>query len=127
MDAGKSRSVLLIGALAVAFSLLSRLDMPALPENFGGFANESFAKVQKVFKSVIFIIFSSIDANFPFHRKNFHDGWEREGAALAVYYKGELVVDLYGGYADASALRKWTPDTRTVVFSATKVKMIDWG
>lgn len=56
------------------------------------------------------------------NRKNFLDGWEREGAAVAVYYKGELVVDLYGGYADASALRKWTPDTRTVVFSATKVQ-----
>lgn len=54
-------------------------------------------------------------------RKNFHDGWEREGAAIAVYHKGELVVDLQGGYADASALRKWTPQTRTIVFSATKV------
>lgn len=63
-----------------------------------------------VFESTVFI-----------NRKNFHDGWEREGAAIAVYYKGELVVDLHGGYADASALRKWTPDTRTVVFSATKV------
>ncbi|KAK5978537.1 hypothetical protein GCK32_019623, partial [Trichostrongylus colubriformis] len=53
-------------------------------------------------------------------RKNFHDGWEREGAAIAVYHKGELIVDLQGGYADKSSGRKWTPDTRTVVFSATK-------
>uniref|UniRef100_A0A914WTT1 Beta-lactamase-related domain-containing protein n=1 Tax=Plectus sambesii TaxID=2011161 RepID=A0A914WTT1_9BILA len=102
MDAGKGRSVLLIAALAAALSCYSHLAMPNLPENFGGFVNESFAKVQKTFK------------------KNFHDGWEREGAALAVYYKGELVVDLYGGYADTSALRLWTPETRTVVFSATK-------
>uniref|UniRef100_A0A0N5ANA1 Beta-lactamase domain-containing protein n=1 Tax=Syphacia muris TaxID=451379 RepID=A0A0N5ANA1_9BILA len=53
-------------------------------------------------------------------RRNFHDGWEREGAAIAVYYKGKLVVDLQGGYADASSLRPWTSETRTVVFSATK-------
>lgn len=52
MEAGKSRrrSALLIGAVAIAYSLLSRLAMPNIPENFGGFANESFAKVQKVFK-----------------------------------------------------------------------------
>lgn len=51
MDAAKSRrSVLFIGALAVALSLYSPFDMPHLPENFGGFANESFAKVQKAFK-----------------------------------------------------------------------------
>ncbi|KAK0395339.1 hypothetical protein QR680_001239 [Steinernema hermaphroditum] len=71
-------------------------------DNLAGFAHPQFAKVEKVFK------------------KNFHDGWEREGAAIAVYYKGELVVDLQGGYSDASALRKWDSNTRTVVFSATK-------
>ncbi|KHN86060.1 Beta-lactamase domain-containing protein 2 [Toxocara canis] len=85
--------------------LIEQLDliiqMPKL-DNLVGFAHPQFAKVEKVF------------------RKNFHDGWEREGAAIAVYHKGELVVDLQGGYADASALRKWTPQTRTVVFSATK-------
>ncbi|TMS35060.1 hypothetical protein L596_002536 [Steinernema carpocapsae] len=71
-------------------------------DNLVGFAHPRFAKVEKVFK------------------KNFLDGWEREGAAVAVYYKGELVVDLQGGYSDASALRKWNSNTRTVVFSATK-------
>lgn len=55
-------------------------------------------------------------------RKNFIDGWEREGAAISIYRNGELVVDLQGGYADASSLRPWTSDTRTVVFSATKVR-----
>ena len=29
-----------------------------------------------------------------FSRKNFHDGWEREGASIAVYHRGQLVVDL---------------------------------
>lgn len=71
-------------------------------DNIFGTTTEQFSRVEKVF------------------RQNFHDGWEREGAAIAVYHKGELVVDLQGGYADASALRRWTSDTRTVVFSATK-------
>jgi CubicO group peptidase (beta-lactamase class C family) len=39
---------------------------------------------------------------------------------LAVYYKGKLVVDLWGGYADSSALRPWESDTMTVVYSSTK-------
>lgn len=30
--------------------------------------------------------------------KNFEDKWEREGAEIAIYYKGQLVVDLQGGY-----------------------------
>lgn len=44
----------------------------------------------------------------------------REGASIAVYYKGNLVVDLHGGFADASSLLPWTLETRTVIFSATK-------
>uniref|UniRef100_A0A914YT74 Beta-lactamase-related domain-containing protein n=1 Tax=Panagrolaimus superbus TaxID=310955 RepID=A0A914YT74_9BILA len=56
----------------------------------------------------------------PSGARNFLDGWEREGAAIAVYQKGELVVDLQGGFADASAQIPWTSDTRTVIFSATK-------
>ncbi|VDM38871.1 unnamed protein product [Toxocara canis] len=53
-------------------------------------------------------------------RRNFEDGWEREGAALAVYYKGKKVVDVWGGYADRQAARKWQKDTLTVTFSTTK-------
>lgn len=43
---------------------------------------------------------------------------ERTGAALAVYVGGELTVDLYGG--DARPGQAWAPDTRAVMFSATK-------
>ena len=42
------------------------------------------------------------------------------GAALCVYQRGQCVVDLWGGLADAEAGRPWTDDTRIVVFSATK-------
>uniref|UniRef100_A0A915PW13 Beta-lactamase-related domain-containing protein n=1 Tax=Setaria digitata TaxID=48799 RepID=A0A915PW13_9BILA len=73
-----------------------------LTNNIFGTTTEQFANVEKVF------------------RKNFDDGWEREGAAISIYHNGELVVDLQGGYADASSLRPWTSETRTVVFSATK-------
>uniref|UniRef100_A0A7E4UWA0 Beta-lactamase domain-containing protein n=1 Tax=Panagrellus redivivus TaxID=6233 RepID=A0A7E4UWA0_PANRE len=73
-----------------------------IADNIFGYCQPNFAKVEKVF------------------RRNFTDGWEREGAAIAVYHKGKLVVDLQGGYADSSAMLKWTNETRTVIFSVTK-------
>ena len=42
------------------------------------------------------------------------------GAACAVMYRGELVVDLCGGYRDAQRTEPWTEDTLVLVFSATK-------
>ncbi|KHJ79459.1 beta-lactamase, partial [Oesophagostomum dentatum] len=55
-----------------------------------------------------------------FFSKNFEDGWERDGASLAVFINGTKVVDLWGGYADQQAARKWRQDTMTVTFSTTK-------
>lgn len=42
------------------------------------------------------------------------------GAACAVYHRGELVADLWGGVADKKTQRPWQRDTRQLVFSATK-------
>ena len=42
------------------------------------------------------------------------------GAALAVYRDGACMVDLWGGYADASRSRPWQRDTLVNVWSATK-------
>jgi CubicO group peptidase (beta-lactamase class C family) len=42
------------------------------------------------------------------------------GAACCVYLRGEPVVDLHGGLADAASGRAWQPDTLQLVFSATK-------
>ncbi|VDO99612.1 unnamed protein product [Heligmosomoides polygyrus] len=67
-----------------------------------GFVDEHFKPVQESF------------------RKNFIEKWERAGAAFAVYHKGKLVVDLWGGYADTSCNRLWNEDTITVIFSCTK-------
>lgn len=42
------------------------------------------------------------------------------GAACAVYYKGESVVDLWGGYRDAEKRLPWEEDTMVMIFSSTK-------
>lgn len=42
------------------------------------------------------------------------------GASFAVYRRGELVVDLWGGLADTKTGRPWERDTRIVLFSVTK-------
>ena len=42
------------------------------------------------------------------------------GAACCVYWKGEPVVDVWGGLADRDEAREWQRDTAAVVFSSTK-------
>ncbi|HRE89754.1 MAG TPA: serine hydrolase domain-containing protein [Myxococcota bacterium] len=42
------------------------------------------------------------------------------GASFAVYRRGELVVDLWGGLADTKSGRPWERETRIVLFSVTK-------
>jgi CubicO group peptidase (beta-lactamase class C family) len=50
---------------------------------------------------------------------NFAAGREL-GASFAVMLRGELVVDLWGGFADAGRTRPWRRDTLVNVFSTTK-------
>jgi len=45
---------------------------------------------------------------------------DENGSALAIYYKGEKVVDLWGGYRDVLTRKKWEEDTKVIVFSTTK-------
>jgi CubicO group peptidase (beta-lactamase class C family) len=68
---------------------------------FPGFADEGFGPVADAF----------VD--------NFSRGAEM-GAACAVYHRGRLVVDLFGGTADAVTHRPWTAETLTVGFSISK-------
>lgn len=68
---------------------------------FPGFADEGFGPVADAFAA------------------NFSSGAEM-GAACAVYHRGRLVVDLYGGIADAVTGRPWTSDTLTIGFSVSK-------
>lgn len=69
------------------------------------------------------LIFALNFQQIPASRRNFLDGWEREGASVTVYWRGKLVVDLHTGYADRSALAKWNERTQTVLFSVTKASM----
>lgn len=50
---------------------------------------------------------------------NFADHGE-VGASLAVMIDGEMVVDLWGGYADGARTRPWEQDTIVNTFSTTK-------
>ncbi len=52
-------------------------------------------------------------------RANLTDRDER-GAACAAYYRGEKVVDLWGGHRHATRPVPWTEDTLVLMFSATK-------
>src|SRR5438309_11922611 len=42
------------------------------------------------------------------------------GASVAVNIDGEMVVDLWGGWADEARTMPWTENTITCVFSTTK-------
>jgi CubicO group peptidase (beta-lactamase class C family) len=66
-----------------------------------GFADEGFGPVADAF------------------RDNFTRGTET-GAACAIYHRGQLVVDLHGGFADNTTRQPWNTDTVVVAFSATK-------
>jgi CubicO group peptidase (beta-lactamase class C family) len=50
---------------------------------------------------------------------NFTDGVE-VGAAVAVWVEGDLVVNLWGGFADAARVRPWRDNTLASIYSGTK-------
>ena len=60
--------------------------------------------------------FSGVEDAF---RENFA-ARDEVGASAAVYAGGKLVVDLWGGYADAARSRPWERDTIVNVYSTTK-------
>ena len=66
-----------------------------------GFTHDKFAAVRPVF-----------EANF--------DSGADVGAAFAATLEGEMVVDLWGGYADEAMTRPWERDTIVNVYSTTK-------
>jgi CubicO group peptidase (beta-lactamase class C family) len=50
---------------------------------------------------------------------NFADGHD-VGASVAIVHQGEIVVDLWGGYTDATKTQEWQRDTLINVWSTTK-------
>ena len=53
---------------------------------------------------------------------NFNDGFE-VGASVAVIYKGEMVVDIWGGHREMERTSEWQSDTLVNVWSTTKTMM----
>jgi CubicO group peptidase (beta-lactamase class C family) len=69
-----------------------------------GNADPAFSRVQEVFES-----------NFAENSE-----FQEIGASVVVFFEGEEVVNLYGGFADAESNTPWQQDTLTHVFSSTK-------
>ena len=64
-----------------------------------------------------------VEPRFAAVRTAFADNFARHGdvgAACAVYHRGRLVVDLWGGLADRERDHPWQRDTTALVFSSTK-------
>ena len=53
---------------------------------------------------------------------NFNDGFE-VGASVAIIYKGEMVVDIWGGHREMERTTEWESDTIINVWSTTKTMM----
>ncbi len=60
--------------------------------------------------------FEAVQAEFV---RNFTQRGEL-GAACAIYYQGQQVVDLWGGYRDERTRAPWEEDTLVIVYSTTK-------
>jgi CubicO group peptidase (beta-lactamase class C family) len=63
------------------------------------------------------------ETRFEAVRTAFADNFETQGdvgASVAVVWNDELVVDLWGGHADADRTQAWERDTITNVWSSTK-------
>jgi CubicO group peptidase (beta-lactamase class C family) len=66
-----------------------------------GYVKEGFEKVKTTF-----------EANFEKRKE--------VGASCCIYYQGEKVVDLWGGFRNKEKTEPWEEDTVTMVFSTTK-------
>ncbi|XP_033755478.1 beta-lactamase domain-containing protein 2-like [Pecten maximus] len=66
-----------------------------------GFVKDGFERVRDAFRS------------------NLENGSD-EGSSVAVYYEGELVVNLWGGWVDKESGWKWREDTMPCFYSSTK-------
>ncbi|GAB1606168.1 beta-lactamase domain-containing protein 2-like [Argonauta hians] len=73
------------------------------------------------FKNLPKIVDGYVDPRFKLVEEAFRQNIDNEvelGGSFAAYYKGELVVDLWGGYA--STVSPWRNDTLPLIFSTSK-------
>jgi CubicO group peptidase (beta-lactamase class C family) len=64
-----------------------------------------------------------VKSGFEAVREAFAENFERRnelGAACCIYYRGEKVVDLWGGVRNKATREPWQEDTMVIVFSTTK-------
>ncbi|KAK3611812.1 hypothetical protein CHS0354_040482 [Potamilus streckersoni] len=99
---GLINQALLILVIALAINLIPLLWKQSPPLNVDGYFHPDFKKVADLF------------------REWFQVKGEDDGVAFALYHKGELVLDMWGGYADLESERPWHKDTISEAFSATK-------
>ena len=69
------------------------------------------------------VVSGYVKPGFEAVRETFHENFEHRnelGAACCVYYKGEKVVDLWGGIRNEATGEPWEEDTMVLVWSTTK-------
>nr|XP_022331156.1 beta-lactamase domain-containing protein 2-like [Crassostrea virginica] len=96
----KKVSLLILGVGILVYLYKAYIQKP-LPALFNGRVHPDFQEVADLYKA------------------NLEKG-EEYGSSFAVYYEGEPVVDLWGGYADVTTRRPWGEDTLSAIFAATK-------
>lgn len=77
-----------------------------------GLAKNSVYQVEGFVKSGFEPVYQAFKHNF--------DQGKELGAALCVYYRGEKVVDIWGGLANQKTKANWDENTMVLFFSATK-------
>src|SRR3954454_15628965 len=69
------------------------------------------------------IVEGSVAAGFERVRDAFAENFSRRyelGGACSAYYRGDKVVDLWGGVRNRQTGEPWQRDTMVIVYSATK-------
>ncbi|XP_071157127.1 beta-lactamase domain-containing protein 2-like [Mytilus edulis] len=113
MSTGKNTVFIVILAFILYyFKNIFEDDLPPVVE---GFFLPEFRSVAELFRNQV-------------------ENHKEKGGNFAVYYKGELVIDLWGGYADRDSHQRWKNDTLATLFSTTKgvaailaAKLVDKG
>ncbi|XP_050395773.2 beta-lactamase domain-containing protein 2 isoform X1 [Patella vulgata] len=109
------RGSILVVCAALSWNILSLMFKPKLPPIVEGYFHPKFRRVAEIFRNKI-------------------ENGKEKGAAFALYYKGELLIDLWGGYADEDSAQPWDNNTLTLAFSISKsmaaitaAKMVEKG
>src|SRR5688572_96374 len=69
------------------------------------------------------LVAGTVGREFENVRETFADNFARRrelGGACAAYYRGEKVVDVWGGLRNKQTGEPWERDTMVIVYSATK-------